>query len=94
MIYIIDIKGSKESEVRYVYLALSRETYFSTDRLDATASRAQAVPVAMVAVCILHWSLRSEHRPMTRFLFVLTFVVGSIKSPFKGLLRGFKRRFG
>ena len=44
------------------------------NRLDATASRAQAVPVAMVAVCILHWSWRSEHWPMTRFLSVLTFV--------------------
>mmetsp|Transcript_20956 Transcript_20956/g.48832 ORF Transcript_20956/g.48832 Transcript_20956/m.48832 type:complete len:618 (+) Transcript_20956:248-2101(+) len=44
---------------QYVYLALSRETYFSTDRLDAVASRWMGVPIAMLGVCILHWAKRA-----------------------------------
>ncbi|CAJ1371339.1 unnamed protein product [Effrenium voratum] len=68
---------------QYVYLALSRETYFSTDRLDAVASRAQGVPVAMIAVCILHWANRSERK---RLRFALTVVVVVVSFIFVCLL--------
>eukprot|EP00434_Breviolum_minutum_P023433 symbB.v1.2.020669.t1/scaffold1755.1/size102969/1 len=63
---------------RYVYLALSRETYFSTDRLDAVASRAQGVPIAMLGVCIMHWAKRSKHERTTHFCFTLVVVVSII----------------
>lgn len=63
---------------RYVYLALSRETYFSTDRLDAVASRAQGVPIAMLGVCIMHWAKRSKHERTTHFCFSLVVVVSIV----------------
>jgi len=62
---------------QYVYLALSRETYFSTDRLDAVASRAQGVPIAMLGVCILHWAQRAGDPHVFRFCVFLV-IVGSV----------------
>lgn len=63
---------------RYVYLALSRETYFSTDRLDAVASRAQGVPVAMLSVCIVHWARRSEDERALQWCLSIVVVVSLI----------------
>eukprot|EP00931_Biecheleriopsis_adriatica_P040824 TRINITY_DN23381_c1_g2_i1.p1 TRINITY_DN23381_c1_g2~~TRINITY_DN23381_c1_g2_i1.p1 ORF type:complete len:885 (+),score=141.80 TRINITY_DN23381_c1_g2_i1:54-2708(+) len=44
---------------KYVYLALSRETYISSHRLDKVVTNATSMAVGLLGICVLHWSSRA-----------------------------------